>query len=164
MLQSRVEIKVTLLHISIALLCLKCCIAEGQGSYALRRCMNIYKAHMSPALTKSSLRRQEYNRNMQRNNLTFLHGTTTRVLYACCVRVMELCTYQLWHQDSCLVLVCTLWPLGPEAVVVLCVRGEGEGEGKGERGGGGEGGGRRREEEEEKRGRERGVKGIAQVQ
>ena len=69
---------------------------------------------------------------------------------------MELCTYQLWHQDSCLVLVCTLWPLGPEAVVVLCVRGEGEG--KGERGGGGEGEGRRREEEEEeKRGRGREV-------
>ena len=142
MWQSRVEIKVTLLHISIALRCLKCCIAEGQGSYVLRRCMNIYKAHMSPVLTKSSLRRQEYNRNMQRNNLTFLHGTATRVLYACCVRVMELCTYQLWHQDSCLVLVCTLWPLGPEAVVVLCVR---------------EGGGRGGEEEEEKRGREREV-------
>ena len=160
MLQSRVEIKVTLLHISIALLCLKCCIAEGQGSYALRRCMNIYKAHMSPALTKSSLRRQEYNRNMQRNNLTFLHGTATRVLYACCVRVMELCTYQLWHQDSCLVLVCTLWPLGPEAVVVLCVREGGGRGGEGER----EGGDAERKRKRREKERERGVKGIAPVQ
>ena len=89
---------------------------------------------------------------------------------------MELCTYQLWHQDSCLVLVCTLWPLGPEAVVVLCVRGEGKGEGGGEERGRKEGGkergrGRGRGEmqrgrgrEERERERERGVKGIAPVQ
>ena len=61
----------------------------------------------------------------------------------------EVYTYQFGHQDSCLVLVCTLRPLGPETVVVLQVRG-----------GRGRGGG----EEEEKRGKreEKGGRGEKQ--
>ena len=60
---------------------------------------------------------------------------------------MEVYTYQFGHQDSCLVLVCTLRPLGPETVVVLQVR-----EGRGERG-------RRRGREEREERRERRERG-----
>ena len=53
----------------------------GRRSYVQRRCMDIYKAHMSPALNGSSAIRLKY----VTNNLRFLHRTAT------CANALLLC-------------------------------------------------------------------------